>query len=73
MGLELWVPVGVGAAIISVIIAVGAYVVIRVEKFDDRLRGVELKVARLDERTRQGQVTVRASGNINISLPGGEE
>ena len=74
MGLvEFWAIVGVEATIVSVIIAVGAYVVIRVEKFDDRLRVVELKVARLDERTRQGQVTVRASGNINISLPGGEE
>ncbi len=52
---------------------VGAYVVIRVEKFDDRLRKVELQVARLDERTRQGVVTVQASGNININLPGEEE
>lgn len=74
MGLvEFWAIVGVGATIVSVIIAVGAYVVIRVEKFDDRLRGVELQVARLDERTRQGVVTVRDSRNINVSLPGGEE
>ena len=74
MGLvEFWAIVGVGATIVSVIIAVGAYVVIRMEKFDDRLRGVELKVARLDERTRQGASAESGVRDIIINFPGREE
>ena len=74
MGLvEFWAIVGVGVAIISVVIAAGAYVVIRVEKFGDRLRGVELQVARLDERTRQGASAEPGVRDIIINFPGREE
>ena len=80
MGLvEFWVPVVVGVVGVvvgvvgGVIIPIGIQVLNRVnnrmEKFDDRLRGVELKVARLDERTRQFAVPVPATNAFMVPVP----
>ncbi len=83
MGLEFWVPVVVGVVGVvvgvvgGVIIPIGIQVLNRVnnrmEKFDDRLRGVELQVARLDERTRQGAPAEPGVRDIIINFPGREE
>ena len=62
MSLELWAPV---ATIALLIVTIGTYVWKKLEKFDDRLRNVEIEVAKLDERTRQEGFTV---GERNIII-----
>ena len=49
MGLELWAPV---ATIALLIVTIGTCVWKKMEKFDDRLRNVEIEVGKLDERTK---------------------
>ena len=73
MGLELWAPV---ATIALLIVTIGTYVWKKMEKFDDRLRNMEIEVGKLDERTKPAvapAAVYAGEGTLRITWQRGEE
>ena len=68
---ESWTLLGVAVAIFSVIVAIAIFLWNRMEKFDDRLRNLEIQFARLDERTKPAVAYVR-EGTLRITWQRGE-
>ena len=52
MEVELWTLLSVVIALLGIIVVIAIFLWNKVSKLEDRLRKVEIDVARLDERTR---------------------
>ena len=71
---ELWPLLSVAVALFGVIVTIAIFFWNKVSKLEDRLRVVEIGVARLDERTRRPVANAEAEdGALNATWEGVEE
>lgn len=73
MDVELWPLLSVAVALIGVIVTIAIFLWNKVSKLDDRLRKVEIAVARLDERTRRPVANTEAGDGTFEATWGGVE
>ena len=71
MDVELWPLLSVVIAVFGVIVTIAIFLWNKVSNLEDRLRDVEIGVARLDERTKP-RADYYGEGTWRISLPNGE-
>ena len=72
MEVELWTLLSVVIALLGIIVAIAIFLWNKVSKLEDRLRKVEIEVARLDERTNP-PAAYGGERTLKISLSIGEE
>ena len=72
MEVELWTLLSVVIALLGIIVVIAIFLWNKVSKLEDRLRKVEIEVARLDERTKPTGAYVR-EGTWRIIGLNGEE